>query len=140
MALGVFDVDALGLGIFPALVGIVVGFTETDGFNEGFILVLILGCDDGFSEGLAESDGFNEGSKVGLEDEEGIEVGLFDGFIDTDGFDDGFKVGIDDEDGVAVIDDDDGASEGATATSVGSPIHATLSNSDELLAFSQSFK
>ena len=65
------------LGVLPALVDIVVGFIETDGFDEGFILGLILGCDDGFFEGLAEVDGFNEG----FIDVDGIAEAETDGFI-----------------------------------------------------------
>ena len=77
---------ALGaFGALPALVGEEVGFTEIDGFDEGFILGLILGCDDGFFEGFAEADGFNEGLKVGCDEAEGIRVGLFDGFTEIDG-------------------------------------------------------
>ena len=56
MALALGTLDAFG--DLLALVGEEVGFIETDGFDEGFILGLILGCDDGFFEGLAEADGF----------------------------------------------------------------------------------
>ena len=103
MALGVLD--ALGLGILPALVGMEVGFTETD----GFILGLILGCDDGFFEGFTEVDGFDEGSNVGTSEVEGIKLGLFEGLAEADGlfegltevdgFDEGFKVGTSEVDG-----------------------------------------
>ena len=68
MALGTLALDALVDLLALALVSEELGVIETDGFDEGFILglILVLGCEDGLFEGLAEADGFNEGSKVGI--------------------------------------------------------------------------